>query len=259
MSGDTSKSGRGGAEPPAPDPSGGATTPPGAGQGSDAGPDAGTVADYLRAHPHFLAERPELLAELVPADYQRADGAIDLQAYLVARQREEIAAVKAERDGLVELHRDNLATQSRIHEVVLKLIQAGSFEELVQLCTGEMAVLMDLDAAVLCVADPEDGIARTTTAGLRLIPAATIDEILGADSVALLDDRAGHPAVFGQAAGVVRSGAFVRVAAGDDVAGLLAFGTRTPGHFTPQQGTELLTFLARALEGAIANQLERGQ
>ncbi len=236
-----------------------ATAAEAAGSGdAESGEAARAVAAYLRAHPDFLAEHPDLLAALVPEQHKREDGTLDLQAYLIQRQREQIQALQAEREELVALHRDNLASQSRIHDVVLKLINAASFQELVQICTGDMTVLMDLDAAVLGVADPEDGVARTTAGGLRLIPSGAIEELLGEHNVALLDDKAGHPAIFGQAAGIVRSAALVRLEAGDGADGLLAFGAREPGQFQPGQGTELLSFLARALEAAIRTQLERG-
>jgi uncharacterized protein YigA (DUF484 family) len=39
-------------------------------------------------------------------------------------------------------------------------------------------------------------------------------------------------------------------------AGLLAFGTRHPGFFNGNQGTELLTFLARVLEHCIRGWLD---
>jgi uncharacterized protein YigA (DUF484 family) len=70
-------------------------------------------------------------------------------------------------------------------------------------------------------------------------------------------DAAPEESVFGGAASLVRSDAMVRLSIGSTApAGLLAFGTRHPGFFNGNQGTELLTFLARVLEHCIRGWLD---
>jgi len=63
--------------------------------------------------------------------------------------------------------------------------------------------------------------------------------------------------LFGDGAGLVRSAALLRlsVSAGAP-AGLLCIGMRRPGKFHGGQGTELLSFLARALGITIAAWLD---
>jgi uncharacterized protein YigA (DUF484 family) len=214
------------------------------------------VVAYLRAHPALLRDDPALLAELFPGTPDRGDGAVDMQHYLIRRQRSEITALQKERDDLVALHRDNLSTQSRIHELVLALIGAASVEELVQIVTGEMAAMLDLDTAVLCVASEEGDGPRATRSGLRLVPETTLEEWLGDRRLRLIAESYGDPAIFGQTAGLVRSQALIRLAAGPTAPNaLLAFGARDPHHFTPAQGSDLLTFLGRSLEAAIMARL----
>ena len=66
--------------------------------------------------------------------------------------------------------------------------------------------------------------------------------------------------MFGGAAGLVRSQALVRLGFGRaGPQGLMCIGTRKLGTFHPGLGTELLSFLARAVEITIAQWLESGR
>jgi hypothetical protein len=94
-----------------------------------------------------------------------------------------------------------------------------------------------------------------------LLRAGVVDQVLGPDrDVALDTDVQGDPTLFGAAAGLVRSQALVRLTFGrSGQTGLICVGTRKPGTFHPGLGTELLSFLARAVEITIAQWLERGR
>jgi len=62
----------------------------------------------------------------------------------------------------------------------------------------------------------------------------------------------GARTIFGSAASLVRSDALLRLKISPAApAGLLALGSRKENRFHPGQGTELLGFLARALERSI--------
>ena len=73
-------------------------------------------------------------------------------------------------------------------------------------------------------------------------------------------DIQGDPALFGEAAGLVRSQALLRLSFSRSAPlGLMCIGTRTADTFQPGLGTELLTFLARTLEITIAQWLDRAR
>ena len=57
-------------------------------------PSAGEVVAYLRNHPDFLITHPELLSVLTPPKVERGDRVIDMQHFMVQRQRGEIAQLK---------------------------------------------------------------------------------------------------------------------------------------------------------------------
>ena len=91
----------------------------------------------------------------------------------------------------------------------------------------------------------------------------TDDELRGALAEGIesaLRSGRSDPALFGGAAGLVRSQALLRLSFSRSApVGLMCIGTRIPDMFQPGLGTELLTFLARTLEVTIAQWLDRSR
>jgi uncharacterized protein len=208
------------------------------------------VAAYLRRHPDFLAEHAELLDVLTPPARTHGDGVVDLQQFMVERLRRENIELSGLRDDLVATGRSNLAIQSRVHQSILALLRAGSFEEFVETITTDLAVILDLDVVTIGVEQAAEGAAWKPVSGVYCLKAGSIDKLLGRTANLLLrDDVAGDPAIFDGAAGLVRSDALIRLAIGEKTpAALLALGSRQPGTFHAGQGTELLSFLSQVLE-----------
>ncbi len=219
---------------------------------------AAEVAAYLRQHPDFLLQHPELLEVLTPPALQRGERIVDMQHFMVQRQREEMQRLKTQQRVLVANSRANLASQSRVHAAVLALLAAGSFEQLIQIVTTDLAVLLDADVVTIAVESTGAQRPRLTHQGVQILDPGTVDEILGIDrDVVLLSDVEGDPVLFGDGAGLVRSAALARLSVSVAApAGLLCIGMRRAGKFHGGQGTELLGFLARALGITIAAWLD---
>ncbi len=221
-----------------------------------AGPTESEVAAYLRAHPDFLERNGDLIEILTPPSPNaeppvRGRGAVvDLQNYMLERLRKELDGLRDTIDDMVVNSRANLNHQIRIHQAVLALVAAGSFEHLIETVTTDLAIVLDLDVVTLCVEPAEGSLPPRRISGLQQLAPGTIGTLLGDKrSVLLRPEVAGDPEIFGAAAGLVRSDALIRL----DIAPaapptLIAFGSRQPDHFHPGQGTELLNFLARVLE-----------
>jgi len=211
---------------------------------------ADQVAAYLRRHPDFFTQHPELLDALALPARERGKGVVDLQQFMVERLRRKNAELSELRDDLVATGRSNLAIQSRVHEAILALLRAASFEEFIETITTDLAVILDLDVVTIGVERAEDGAGWKPVAGVYCLKAGSIDNLLGRGGTLLLrEDIAGDPAIFDGAAGLVRSDALIRLAIGDKApAALLALGSRQPGTFHAGQGTELLGFLSQVLE-----------
>lgn len=211
--------------------------------------DSREVVAYLRAHPDFLEQHPEAVRLLRPPSREIGDGVVDFQHFLFERQKGELARLNTEYRNLIAVSRGNLASQTRVHKAALTILAAPSFGQLLQIVTTDLAVLLDVDVVTLAVENGAGVTPRFPVHGIHLLQEGTVEEWLGEDRVAFYQaDIAGDPALFGAAAGLVRSQALLRLSFGrGSPVGLLCIGTRKAGRFHPGLGTELLGFLARII------------
>lgn len=208
--------------------------------------DAQVVA-YLRAHPDFLVRHTDLFRTLAPPARELGDGVTDLQQAMIDYLREQVSKTEDLAQLLIDNSRDNLTSQTQIHECVLGLLAATSFQELIETVTTDLAVYLNLDVVTLCI-EAED-ILGLDIDGLRNVPPGVVDEMVPPDyPVILRGEISGNPEIFGGAAPLVESQALVRLdIAPDTPSALLAFGSRDPQRFNSNQATELLQFLGHTL------------
>lgn len=213
------------------------------------------VAAYLAEHPDFLVSRPDIVARLSPLPSQRGDGVVDLQAFMVERMRGELDGLRQRQRALISATRANYNTQSRIHGAILFLLDAESFEQLIQTLTTDLAVLLDLDVIGLIVEGEPEGRAALNP-GIRVVHPGFIDRHLQDRDLVLESGVQGDEALFGSGAGLVRSQALIRLTVSpDSPACLLVLGSREPDMFHSGMRTELMSFLARVLERCIRSWL----
>ena len=220
--------------------------------------DDAAVAAYLRANPDFLARHESLLDVLHAPGRRHGEGVVDLQQFMTERLRGEVARLRDSRDDLVQTSRANMNTQSRVHEAVLALLSAHSFEHLIETVTTDLAVILDVDAATICVEQVHEDSGRPNIRGVRPLAPGSVDSLLGqGHSHRFVPEVGDSEVLFGEAATLVRSAALLRVevSAGTPPA-LLAMGSREPGQFEPAQGSELLRFMAGCLAATIRRWLD---
>ena len=215
---------------------------------------AAQVADYLQRHPDFFVDRPELLDVLIPPDANRGDGVVNLQHFLLERLRQQLAEAERAHDHLVAVGRANMVVQTRIHRAVLMLLCAQSFESLIETVTTDLAVMLDLDAVALGVEQSTEELPPVRLGGLIQLEAGAVDRLIGRGrSVSLAEQPTeARLLLFGAACELVTSQALIRLSISRMTPpALLALGSRRAEQFHEGQRTELLTFLARALERCI--------
>jgi uncharacterized protein YigA (DUF484 family) len=218
---------------------------------------AAEVAAYLRKHPDFLTEHPELVAALTPPEMQRGDGVLDMQYFMLQRLKADVTRLKGQQRALIATSRSNLSSQARVHQAVLAIISATSFEQLLQVVTTDLAAMLDVDVVTIGVESPAGNHVRMPLHGIQLLRPGTVDAILGEKDVLLSADVHGDPGLFGSGAGLVRSQALLRISVSEHAPlGLLCIGTRKADKFHAGQGTELLSFLARSLEATLGAWLD---
>lgn len=210
------------------------------------------VKEYLRAHPQFLADNMPLLAELLPGLAPRGDGkVVDLQGFVVERLRREVEELKVSAKALITTTRSNMSIQEQTLQAALAVLDAKGMDSLARIVTDELPVVLQVDVVTFAF---EPGLPKPAALYVQELPSGGVDQVLGDKVAARLREKVeGEQPLYGAAAALVASDALVRLEPGAGLPqGVLALGTRTEGTFHPQQGTELLGFLARVVEHAVA-------
>jgi len=214
--------------------------------------DAARVRSFLLEHPDIVREDAELMAVLAR---RGADGSVvDLGTAARDRLVEDIHQLKALNEGIVETARANLATQAQIHMAVLALLEVDSLAALDRKISSRLTGALGVDVCRILIEGHS--------------PLKSAESILGAAEGfvgELLEDKVERlgpidpdkaVALYGQQGARVKSEAVVRLDFnGHD--GLIALAARDAHLFEAGQGTELLNFLARAVERMIVRWLHQ--
>lgn len=211
------------------------------------GIDAKDVVSFLREHPGFLNEHPDLLSELDAPRQDGGKGVYDFQEAMIRRLKDRVEETAEVARELIDNSRDNLNSQARVHECVLRLLNVSSFEQLINTVQTDLPVILDMDVTALAVESANA--AAFPVRSVTLVPPGFVDRLIGADRNMLLRAHiSGDPDLFGAAAPLVQSDALIRlqISTGSPPA-LLAFGHRDPEKFHSGQATELIGFLSEVL------------
>ncbi|MAL78947.1 MAG: hypothetical protein CMN55_07505 [Sneathiella sp.] len=215
------------------------------------------VREWLRNHPDFLARNADLLSEMELPGRMTGDGVVDLQFYMVDRLQKKVSRLTEMQDDFVEAARNNVHTQNMVHASIQAILGATGLAHFVHILTQDLPELLEIDVITLCV---EDGpIPLPDMTGLQRLKPGSINRAPWRSRSILL--RASAPqskAIFGPAKELVHSDALIRL----DVPSLhaqamVAFGSRQPGHFQEDQATDLLHFLAIAIQSCLQMWLEQ--
>lgn len=210
------------------------------------------VADWLAMHPDFLSARPDLLHAIVPPSAHDGEKVVDFQRFMIGRLQSDVSRLTRTKDQVIAASRQNASTQRQVHDAVLALLGATSFEHLIHIATADLASMLDVDMVTICVESAPQQRAAQTPGVVTLLP-GTIDTLLGPErQISLRANSSQQAMLFGPGAQLIRSDALVRLTFGGSAPpGLFAFGAREPGRFDAGQGTELLSFLGSAMERCV--------
>jgi len=221
---------------------------------------AEAVEAYLRRHPQFLNEHPELIAALVPPEFDHGAGVLDMQRFMLQRLKGELARLRTRERALLAAAEANVVNQGRVHHAVKTLLAATSFQHLIRIAVDELPAMLDVAAAAIGVENGERLPGAAGDTGVVVLKPGMIDALVGADrAIALRPLAEGDRVVFGANAARVRSVAMMRLSFGPHApAGLFALGASAADGFDARQGTDLLGFLAHVLQLRIRRWLSLG-
>jgi uncharacterized protein YigA (DUF484 family) len=225
--------------------------------------DARQVSGYLRKNPDFLVEHPDLLNILAPPSrWEGGNGGnvVDMQTSMLDRMRDESTDLKDAANLLISTTRSNMMIQTRTLAAAIAILSADNIERLVHVICYDLLLLLDIDAASLCLETGEKDFQNLDETKIRWISTKTVNKVLGGaeEPLQLIEHTKDGGIVFGEDGELVKSAAFCRLHLGSGIPnGLLALGSRQRGAFHSGQGTDLLIFLTQVLELTLHRWLDK--
>jgi uncharacterized protein YigA (DUF484 family) len=228
------------------------------------------LEDNLRAailaKPDALLDDKDLMQALVDANEQaRGDNVIDLRG--IAMQR-----LEARLDRLEDTHRsviaaayENLAGTNQVHRAILRLLEPVEFEDFLRILGQDVAEILRVQRITLVLettALMDDPAIDKLDGTLTVVEPGFVDQYLTYDrggparDVILREIDRPNQRVFGTLAAQLRSEACLKLDLGPGrLPGLIVMGASDPKHFTPQLGTDLLSFFAGVFERSMRHWL----
>ncbi len=228
------------------------------------------LKDNLRAailaEPDAILDDKDLMQALVMANEQaRGDNVIDLRG--IAMQR-----LEARLDRLEDTHRsviaaayENLAGTNQVHRAILRLLEPVEFEDFLRTLGNDVAEILRVDHITLVLETTlmRDDPAINKLGGVLTVAEPgfvqnylTFDRSGPARDVILREVHRPNPQVFGNDSAHLQSEACLKLNLGPGrLPGMIVMAATDPQHFSPQLGTDLLTFFAGVFERSMRHWL----
>jgi uncharacterized protein YigA (DUF484 family) len=211
---------------------------------------ARVVAAYLKRHPEFLSEYPELAARLT---MPRPEGAVSsLAVYQLQSLRDKNSELERQLGELVAIAAENEKLMERVHALTVALLRANTMEVTARTVIARLSADFHTEQVRLLLFGDEPMLPRTEW--MQQLPegAAALPEFSeflqksepfsGRLSAEKLDR------LFGTDAAQIHSVAMMRL--GD--CGILAIGSGDPDRFQPGMGNLFLKMIAATITAALA-------
>lgn len=207
------------------------------------------VAEYLRRHPQFLKNFPDLAMSLtLPREQGPAASLASYQLEVLRNKNQELERRLGE---LIEIAGENELLMVRVHSLVVALLRADSLEATVRSIVAGLTEDFGTELVRLLLFRGPQGLPEAPwlvlePGGIEALP--MFDEFL-ARKEPLVGRLAPEKLerLFGSAADGVRSAALVRLGH----AGLMAIGSDDVNRFHPGMGTVFLKLLAEAISAGL--------
>ena len=207
------------------------------------------VAEYLRQHPQFLKEYPDLAMQLrVPREQGQAASLASYQLDVLRDKNREHLRRQAE---LIEIASDNERLMIQVHALAVALLRAPSLEQAVRCVVARLTEDFHTDLVRLLLF--RDGTSLPQANWLLLLPDGAAGMQAFAEFLARTEPLVGRLAadklqhLFGDQAEGVQSVALMRL----DGLGMLAIGSTDANRFHPGMGTIFIKMIAEAATAAL--------
>ena len=224
------------------------------------------IDDVLReaiiSQPDVILDDSDVMQALIAANEKAMGGNIvDLRGIAMERLEARLDRLEDTHRSVIAAAYENLAGTNQIHRAILRMLDPVDFEPFLRDLGGEVADILRVDAVKLVlesVQNDDDPAVQRLGEVLSVAEPGFIDDYLTqgrggtARQVTLRSIQKGSEQIYAEKADWMRSEACLKLDFGDGrLPGLLVLGAEDPHMFTPQQGTDLLTFFTGVFERAM--------
>lgn len=221
-----------------------------------------TLRDTIISRPDVILEDQDLMRALIAAN-ERSMGSniVDLRGIAMERLEARLDRLEDTHRSVIAAAYENLAGTNQIHRAILRMLDPVEFEPFLRDLGGEVAEILRVDAVrlVLESIQNDDDPAVQRLGGVLTVAEPGFGDVYvnaphnaPARQVTLRQVQRGDARIYGDDGEWIRSEAVLRLDFGvGRLPGLLVMGAEDPHQFTPQQGTDLITFFAGVFERAM--------
>lgn len=218
-----------------------------------------TLREAIIAKPQVVLDDKDIMHALVAANERAMGGnVVDLRGIAMERLEARLDRLEDTHRSVIAAAYENLAGTNQVQRAVLRLLDPVDFETFLRDLGTEVAEVLRVDAIRLVL---ESSQAERGASLERLDDVLTVAQPGFVDSyltagrntvarqVTLRQLQQATPQVYGRRADWIRSEACLKLDLGSGrLPGMLALGAEDPHQFTPQLGTDLLSFFAGVFE-----------
>lgn len=217
------------------------------------------VRSKIMSSPEAVLEDKDIMRALVAANEKTMGGNIvDLRGIAMDRLESRLDRLEDTHRNVIAAAYDNLAGTNQIHRAVLRLMDAMQFSTFLADLRGDVADILRVDAVRLVLESSSAQMDPSVAALKDVLSIAepgfvenyiTKGRSIPVRAVTLRQVQSDDTEIFGDKASYIRSEACMILDLGPGrLPALLIFGSEDPHLFTPQQGTDLLSFFAGVFE-----------
>ncbi|MFT5743901.1 MAG: hypothetical protein ACI86S_001979 [Paracoccaceae bacterium] len=212
--------------------------------------------------PESLLEDQDIMRALVAANEKSLGGNIvDLRGIAMERLEARLDRLEDTHRSVIAAAYENLAGTNQIHRAVLRMMDATKFESFLRDLGTDVAEVLRVDCIRLVlesVTNTDDPAVARLGNVLNVAEPGFVDDYLTLGrnmpvrQVTLRQVQPEDHNIYGDKSDYIRSEACIKLDLGDGrLPGMLIMGSEDPHQFTPQQGTDLLTFFGGVFERAM--------